>query len=365
MKKEICSKCGKTIPEESRACPDCYGKNLPDKFGNKTIISKHCTECGQKNKQNDKFCSSCGKDIKGLPANNKQNGKISLSRVGIGLLIAVGLSSLYGIASMILAGVLTNPITHQNSEGELFNKVFDAIFLGSFVILVILTAIYTFRKRSRRSVPVFMVVPIILIAVLLNSSSSNATPKPSQCRYSELNDKNIKSLISDYRLDNGKTLYTNNDKLDEYARHMTDSLIDKNKDDRLKDIYSEFSDFYYKGYDRNKDWPKRIKTTYAFYNDKVEDPCKVVESIKSDKVLNSQILENKYSFIGVGIKYTFVYVILAEEDTTPLPQQPQQVYIQQQAPRPIVVPQAPTIQRPKQTTCRWNSLLQQMTCTEY
>jgi predicted nucleic acid-binding Zn ribbon protein len=32
MKLEKCLKCGKTIPKDLRTCPDCYGKNLPDRF---------------------------------------------------------------------------------------------------------------------------------------------------------------------------------------------------------------------------------------------------------------------------------------------------------------------------------------------
>ncbi len=224
-KKEICSKCGKIIPVECRACPDCYGKNLPDlqTDGEEDLgdVSKYCTKCGTKFFKGSKYCQRCGKAIKRLP--NKKLVKKTILNVLFDFIVAIGLSFSYGIASAFIAETIAPLISHQNSEGELYSKIFNYTVITLFFAFVVLTAFFTTKKKVFRTVPLFLVVPTVLIIVLINIPPPQKVDKPADSAVSSPSCNEQQTLQSAKLATTTVNLY---DKKDRFIGHGSGIVID-------------------------------------------------------------------------------------------------------------------------------------------
>jgi len=311
-------------------------------------MNKFCANCGKEIKAKDKFCPGCGRSV-GLHKEEIKKAGVGFGQIFAEVVVAIIFSFFLVVFAVIAAELSASGLKNNPS----YNAAYAVVFFVFYIVLTLIASFFVKKIQTLRYVWIFMLISILVVGCMVPSVANTNTKTEnvkSTCQYPDLTDKNIKNMVTNYRVDNGKSIFINNNRLDEYARHMTDELIDQNDEERLKNVHDGFSDFYYENYSRSTDSPSRIKTTYSLFYDREKDPCKVFERLKSDKVINSQLLENKYSFIGVGVKYTFVYIVLAEQDNSPLPQQ-QNVYVQPS--------------RPRSTTCRWNSLLNRMTCTEY
>lgn len=270
-------------------------------------MNKYCSNCGDKLSQGAKYCDKCGKSVNDV-AINKKHHKITLKRIFINAIIAIAAT----IAIGTIAFEIANIIADQNSAD--YDNYFNYSFVFTGITLIIVAAIYAFWKHKYRLAAIMLALPLIILCYSLIAPDNTGNSSQQACLYNSVTKENINKLITEYRIDNGKDIFTKNEKLDEYAQSKVDSLIDQNTDDRTKNLTSDFNEWYRGAI---SDGAPYIKTYYAFYQDKIENPCTVLDSFKQSKVVNSQLLRNENKMIGIGAKYTFVYIILAEEGDAP------------------------------------------------
>lgn len=270
-------------------------------------LNKYCSSCGDKLNRGAKYCDKCGKPISDTTI-NKKFSKITLKRILINAIIAIAVIIAIGVVALAIA----NMIADQNSAD--YDNYFNYSFVFTGITLIIVAAIYAFWKHKYRLAAIMLALPLIILCYSLIAPDNTGNPSQQACLYNSVTKENINKLITEYRIDNGKDIFTKNEKLDEYAQSKVDSLIDQSNDNRVKNLTSDF-DEWYRG--AISDGAPYIKTYYAFYQDKIENPCTVLDSFKQSKVVNSQLLRNENKMIGIGVKYTFVYIILAEEGDAP------------------------------------------------
>lgn len=202
------------------------------------------------------------------------------------------------------------------------------------------------KKNKSKKFWIFLGLVVIILG-LLSIWGFKETPTNSTeiCKYSSLSKENVLISIQEHRVDNNKSIFSVDDKLNEYAQARADDLEGKSQELR-KDAYG---DDFYKWYNENtNDQRVRLKNIYRQYYYNLTTPCSLIESTKKNKVINSQMLEQKYSKIGIGVKNNFVYIILAEVDDSP---------VSQPASTKTTQPASSAV---KKTTCNYDRQVEQM-----